>query len=167
MFIYVYLFVLLLNILCVLIFNKRYVFLDILSIVFVIIAFVFKNNNSGDLLIYKTSYYSNLSGNNEIGYELLMHICRHLGLSFTSFKLVICLVSISLLYISCKKVTSNYPVLFISSSTFLVAFLGIALRFCIGFSIAIYALSILISSSLKLKDIIKFIIIIFVMTCDQ
>lgn len=161
MLIYLFCLIWFLCLVSVLIFNKNNKLINFFLFALIVIAFAFKNNNGGDLYAYEANYsFGEFSSNYEIGYECLKTICSFLKLPFAAFKIVIALISSFFLYLSCKRITKYYAVVLLSTSTFLIAFLGIALRYCLAFSISIFAITKLVTSKSKFKDLLYFVLLI-------
>ena len=126
-------------------------------------VFVSSTGEIGDAHNYKIYYERQAfdSGWIEDGNDLMINICRSIGLhSYNQYLIVLFLLSSVLFFIGFKKMKGDYHVLFALSLGFIFPTMTVAIRFFLAFSIFVFCLPYLAKDE-KIKYLIGIIIASF------
>lgn len=127
---------------------------------FVVLSFFFLSEDYYDFWNYKYIYESLKFGNiknYEIGYTIFSELIYNLGVGYISFRLIIGLVFVSILYIIIKKLTNRPNIVWSAMIMFPTMFDGLLLRNSIAMVICMLGLTSLITS----KELKRYLLSIF------
>ncbi len=103
--------------------HKKFIWLDIINFLFIIV-FVGGNSENPDYEGYMIRFEGDVDGTFEFGYLLITALCRDLGLKYQDVVTVFCVLSVSIVYLSARLIKSNfsyYSILYLMTLCFIDA----------------------------------------------